>query len=518
MNNKFDNIIKKLFFSNNKLSSKFLKLKHDILRNPCDRKYTNILEYLNNRYVDSSYNIYTDKIEKKNDLKEILYRIYYNIEVRPVCKVCGKHTKFCLSYDTCYNTYCSSKCFSQDIEVINKIVSSNQKTYNKNIKEKGYKRKPINKECERYIKAQTSKELFLAHKTNKILTCEHYDNLIVKAIFINNYLVNNKLFKKLYNYPKKYKNRYSNIQEYLANRFEDSESLLETLYRILYKIEQRPKCKTCGKVLTPYIQPKKHSIFQTFCSISCENKDKEVKEKQFNKKIERYGAKSNGKKISESLQNRTQEEIDKATLAIKRTKFEKYGDENYNNLEKTKQTLFNKYEVTCSWQIEHVKNKANTPEAKEKEYITKKKNNSFKKSKDEDILYEMLLKIYPNTERNFLDDRYKNIKYNKRWRCDFYIPDLDMFIEYQGTWFHGTHPFDSTSEEDLKELEIIKEKDRNCYTTKIKKKKSAYLKHIEVWTKLDVEKRNVAKNNNLNYVELWNLTEAKEFINKLNIK
>ena len=38
---------------------------------------------------------------------------------------------------------------------------------------------------------------------------------------------------------------------------------------------------------------------------------------------------------------------------------------------------------------------------------------------------------------------------------------------------------------------------------------------IEGWTIRDVEKRNKAKEENLNFHEFWNLKDAKEFIDNL---
>ena len=39
---------------------------------------------------------------------------------------------------------------------------------------------------------------------------------------------------------------------------------------------------------------------------------------------------------------------------------------------------------------------------------------------------------------------------------------------------------------------------------------------IEGWTISDVNKRETAKRNDLNFHEFWNLNNAKEFINNLN--
>ena len=37
---------------------------------------------------------------------------------------------------------------------------------------------------------------------------------------------------------------------------------------------------------------------------------------------------------------------------------------------------------------------------------------------------------------------------------------------------------------------------------------------IYTWTILDLKKRNIAQQNNLNYIEFWNINEVKEWINK----
>ena len=38
---------------------------------------------------------------------------------------------------------------------------------------------------------------------------------------------------------------------------------------------------------------------------------------------------------------------------------------------------------------------------------------------------------------------------------------------------------------------------------------------IYVWTDLDVRKRNIAKQNNLNFIEFWNLTDVNKFIQQI---
>lgn len=100
-----------------------------------------------------------------------------------------------------------------------------------------------------------------------------------------------------------------------------------------------------------------------------------------------------------------------------------------------------------------------------------------------------------------IEERIKALKifesqYNKDVRypylCDFYDRDRDLFLEVNASWTHGYHWYDV-------------ENDANtCKKWKAKSKKSDYYANaLEVFTKRDVEKRECARVNNLNYVTLW---------------
>lgn len=47
------------------------------------------------------------------------------------------------------------------------------------------------------------------------------------------------------------------------------------------------------------------------------------------------------------------------------------------------------------------------------------------------------------------------------------------------------------------------------------KENSWYKRAIKGWTISDVNKRNKARENNLNFYEFWNLNDAKKFINEI---
>lgn len=142
-----------------------------------------------------------------------------------------------------------------------------------------------------------------------------------------------------------------------------------------------------------------------------------------------------------------------------------------------------------------IKNKLN--EINEKKYLTHKKNNSFHTSKQEDQIKEWLQYAFPSIKCQYKSERYP-------FHCDFFIPERDLYIEYLGSWTHGGHPFDLTNEKDIETLNVLLKKS---------KKSNYYKAAIYTWTDLDIRKREIAKKNSLNYVELWSMQEVIEWIN-----
>lgn len=125
-----------------------------------------------------------------------------------------------------------------------------------------------------------------------------------------------------------------------------------------------------------------------------------------------------------------------------------------------------------------------------KQYLTRKKHNSFNTSKPEEEFYNMLL------EENKTKTIYRNYKDNKRYPfyCDFYIKEDDLFIELNKHWTHGSKPFDPNDNFCQEQLELWKEKAKTS---------QFYKNAIETWTIRDVEKQRIAKENNLNYKAIY---------------
>ena len=198
----------------------------------------------------------------------------------------------------------------------------------------------------------------------------------------------------------------------------------------------------------------------------------------------------------------------------KQTKLDRYGDANYNNREGARDTNIQKYGVAHHNQVPEIKNKIS---------ITRIKNNSHEKaintiireygsldnywqaiydkkrangtlgnyeSSDEKALYAKLVSKYGENDiikQHFDKDRYP-------FKCDFYIKSEDKFIELHGTYLHGPHPFDPTNPDDVAWLNVLKEKAKTSPQAK---------SYIYTWTDLDVRKLETAKKNNLNYEAIY---------------
>lgn len=148
-----------------------------------------------------------------------------------------------------------------------------------------------------------------------------------------------------------------------------------------------------------------------------------------------------------------------------------------------------KYGVAWTSQLQSVKEKINR---------TKRKNNSFHISKPEERVY------YKLSQKFIVNRQYTSINYP--FACDFYIPELDLYIECHFTWTHGAKPFDSTDEECI---DILNK-------WKVKSNSSTYYKNaIKVWTDLDVRKKQVSEQNNLNIIFFYTEKEFNEWYNSL---
>ena len=263
-------------------------------------------------------------------------------------------------------------------------------------------------------------------------------------------------------------------------------------------------CCICGE-LSPF---ERHIGYKLTCNKKCQNiysKTEEFKEKRKLTNTERYGTENytNKQKQKETCLERYGVEHYSKTSSFKEsfkeTCLERYGTENamMSDIikEKSKQTFIEKYGVEYYSQSKEFQNGLKSMMLKSHE--TKKKNNSYTKSKKEDEIYYFLIEQfgYSDIIRQYRDERYYNKITKNLFACDFYIKSLDLFLEYDGIWTHKPQYLPEIEKEKM--LQIWKNKSKTSY----------YYECALVSYKYDCFKREISKENNLNIQFFRNKSE-----------
>ena len=146
-----------------------------------------------------------------------------------------------------------------------------------------------------------------------------------------------------------------------------------------------------------------------------------------------------------------------------------------------------KENIVKNRKIINEKNKAKIKECIEEFKSLSGKGISGCSSKVEIDFYKYLINTFSfeNVDPQHYDDQYP-------YSCDFFIPGLNLYIEIQGSWTHGKHPFNPDDKKDNEKLNYWKSKDSEYYNNA-----------IYTWTDLDVRKRVCARDNHLNYLEIF---------------
>lgn len=158
--------------------------------------------------------------------------------------------------------------------------------------------------------------------------------------------------------------------------------------------------------------------------------------------------------------------------------------------EHLKETIQKKYGVD---------NPAKDKNVQKKIHITKKHNGTYGKSEQEDYICNILCERFSNILRQYFSDDYP-------YPCDFYIPEIDLYIEFQGTWTHGKEPYNPENSEHQEILKFWQEKAKTS---------EFYQNAIKVWTISDVKKRELAQKRNLNWLEFFTLEDFEAWVNEL---
>lgn len=286
------------------------------------------------------------------------------------------------------------------------------------------------------------------------------------------------------NYGEKYlKKHYNDLyNDFLKWTFPIDFKITQKLYHYVNddKDLKLGLCKVCGNRC--YFLSFREG-YRTYCSNKCCGSDPDFKSKKEQIYLKKYNVKNPS-------------QLEEVKTKKKNTCLNNYGVENPSQSDtikdKKKTTCLNRYGVDSYTKSEGYKklfNKEFVKHQQEQSNKTKKKNHTFNTSKLEDNVASWLRENNFNFERQYRSEEYP-------FNCDFYLNDYNLYIEIQGSWTHGNHPFDKDNEDDIN---IIKLWD-------IKKFEHPYYSYaLNVWTIKDVHKRQIAKKNKLNFLETgWN--------------
>lgn len=358
-----------------------------------------------------------------------------------------------------------------------------------------------------------------------------------------------------------------NILHILYNVYDDlSEEtpIYEIYYRLKNNLKKRPVCIICGK-------PVKYTSghYAKFCSKECQYSDlgkKITKDIKIKSNLEKYGVEhtSQLKEVTDKRTKSRADHVDKIQQHVRESLYKKYGaydvmhiphilqkikdtnlkkfgvefplqqlkKENCEIYQKISQTCINKFGIDSPLKNKEVREKIKQTNIqrygvdnplKNKEIREKIKQTNIQKYGVDNPLKnkEIWKKSQDNRqissksklENNFLnylklkyesDDiitQYKSKEYP--YYCDFYIKSINLYIEIQGHWTHNDHPFDINN---LNDQQIM-----NIWRTKSLSDKY-YKNALNTWTIKDVEKRNTAIQNNLNYLEIFGKTDLNKYI------
>lgn len=402
--------------------------------------YPEFLEFLNDKYKDTQLTF-----------QEKLYWYFNNITEKPKCKYCGGETKFENTLKG-YREYCSYKCLNSDPEKIKKVENTCLEKFG--VKAPAQNRLIVHKMEQTNLRRYNSKNAM----QNPDIAKKSKDNYILKYGAMGN--ASGVVKEK---YKKTSREKYG-VDNYASTK-ECREKMVKTNEN-RYGVDHYSKTEDFHNNIIKHNQEK--------YGVNSYTQTEEYKEKNLQTNLEKYGVKHYS--MTDEYKERT-----------KQTCLERYGVENIMEVDgikdKIKQGYFNHYGVD-----HYAKSKEfyeNLPSTLQKIHDTKKRNHTFNSSTIEEAFAVWLTENNIKFERQYRCPEYP-------FNCDFYFPSTKLFLEIQGSWVHGGHPYDKYSKDDQAELQKMIDKNTDYYDIA-----------IDTWTVRDPLKRKTAKENNLNWIEVF---------------
>ena len=446
-----------------------------------------------------------DKIYWGRSLIEMLYCIKHDIFDIPLCPTCGK----LISFGKGYKKHCSISCAHKDPEVIQKTKDTYEKLGGKEYKKK-IRQKNIETCLKKYGVENPLQSDEIKQKSKQTCLKRYGVEYVLQDKNIRKRIQNTCLEKYGVITPGKAEEVKEKIKQTCLEKYGVEYSFQSE------EVKEKSKRTCLEKYGVEYatqnseIKKKIRNSFINNFGYTTPFAKPEIREKIKTLFIKKYGvdnalaAKEVQDKITYTMEAKYgTRDILHTEYGINKTKetlLEKYGVDNISKYRpsriKYENTMMDKYgsKVYCKSE-DYIKHKNKIID---KISETKRKNNSFNVSKPEEFIYNILKENYTDVKREYNEDpRYP-------WHCDFYIPKIDTFIELQGYYTHGKHPFNKNSKEDIDRLNKLKIKYKDYYENKGK-----WPQIISVWTESDVLKRNKAKEENLKYIEIFTIKEEE---------
>jgi predicted transcriptional regulator len=284
----------------------------------------------------------------------------------------------------------------------------------------------------------------------------------------------------------------------LSKHINQHHNITQEEYYLKYMNGIKQHCLTCGKQVQFYNLNKKYA---KYCSAKCCSNSKETQQIRKQTCIEKYGV-SSPMELSEVQEKLKQSmltnwgvkhpmESKEIRLKQQETTMKNFG---VYNPSQSKEIQNKKAETMIkNWGCENYfksdnfknlwKNETFVSLFNQKHYETKKKNNTFNTSKIEQELKILLVHIFSDLQIQYKSEEFP-------FSIDYYIPEINLYIDLNASWTHGGMIYDENDNECIKQLSEWKEKSK---TSKF------YKNAIYTWTVLDVKKRTY----NVNRLEVF---------------
>ncbi len=479
------------------------------------------LKYVSIRYINKikeqnpdAYNALVNRFDDSDSFKETIHRLKFCLYDKPCCPICGKKLLYVSSRPPYWQKFCSQECLHKSEEhwaqckesAINRLgddYRNIKKTKQTCMKKYGVEYPNSLPEVQEKRRKTNFKKYGdeYAQRTSKVK--EKYKETCLKKYGVECVFQSEEIKEKIKQTNlKRYGFEYASQAEEIKEKIKQTN--LERYGVTCTLCNDEIHQKTINNNLEKYgvaYYTNKEKMYQTNLEkygYVYASQSQEIKDKIKNTMLTYYGV-SYALMLPYARENNTCNSPESRKKA-KETILKNWGADNYCNRRKSEQTNLERYGYTSYSMTNEYKERMSyvmsSLEMKQRVYETKKKNHTFNSSSWEDKTYNKLCDKFGenNIIRNYISDLYP-------FNCDFYIQSLDLYIECNYHWTHGGHPYNSENLNDIKKV------------NKYKNKGNYYNAMIYTWTDLDVRKQQIAKENNLNYIMFYSLTDFEKWYN-----